>query len=155
MEEILMSRINVDVTGDTKGNISVNGDTKKNTKITISIGSVVIISVMVVFVWLFISNDLEKRIIGTWNIVEQQQIFVSFDKNNIFTASNGSDYFDGSYIFLNEDTIQINVNYLWGNFILSGQISINGNKMTIKNIKDPDDILGVDDTIITLIRTKK
>jgi len=148
-----MSKINVDVTGEAKGNINVKGDTKKNTKITISIGSVVIIAVAI-FVWFSASNNLEKKIIGTWQVDEQPQIYVTFGENNAFSMSGDGDYLEGNYTFLGDSIVQAHMSYLWADFVLSGDISISGSKMTITNMSDPDDVFGADGVTLTLTKTK-
>ena len=68
--------------------------------------------------------------------------------------SGDGDYLDGSYTFLNDNTVQVHMNYYWADFVLSGQISINGKKMTVENMSDPDDIFGADGATITLTKTK-
>ena len=138
---------------DVNGNENhVTGDTK-NTQIKISIGSVVII-VVVAFIFFITSSSLEKKIIGTWQVNEQPQIFITFGENGNFSMSGDGDYLDGDYTFLNDDIVQVHMNYYWADLILSGQISINGKKMTIENMSDPDDIFGADGMTITLIKTK-
>lgn len=130
----------------------VKGDTSR-TKISISIGSVVIIAI-IFFVVLSSSNSIEKKIIGTWQINEQPQISVTFGENGTFSMSGDGDYLEGSYTFLSDSTVQAHMNYLWADFVLSGDISITGNNMTISNMSDPDDIFGADGITITLERTK-
>lgn len=146
-----MSQIDIH---ENSGNVNVKGDTiKNNTKITISISLALILTVIVV-AFLFNSNSLEKSIVGTWQINEQPQIFVTFEKDGIFSMSGDGDYLDGSYTFLNDNTIQVHMNYYWADFVLSGQISISGKEMTIENINDPDDVFGADGATITLTKTK-
>ncbi len=143
----------IDIHGNS-GNVNVKGDTiNKNTKITISIGFVTILTVIVV-VFLSNSNSLEKSIVGTWQINEQPQIFVTFEKDNVFSMSGDGDYLDGSYTFLNDNTVQVHLNYYWADFVLSGQISINGKNMIIERMSDPDDMFGADGATITLTKTK-
>lgn len=100
------------------------------------------------------TNSIEKNIIGTWQINEQSQILVTFGENGAFSMSGGGDCLDGNYIFINDNTVQVRMDYLWTDFILSGEISINGNKMTIENMSDPDNIFGADGATITLQKTK-
>ena len=147
-----MSKINVNSTGINEGGINVKGDTKKNTKITISIGSVVII---VFAIWIFISssNNIEKKIIGTWQIDEQPQIYVTFGENSTFSMSGDGDYLEGNYTFLGDNTVQAHMSYLWADFVLTGDISISGSKMTISNMSDPDDIFGADGITLNLTKT--
>lgn len=145
-----MSQINVQ--GNT-GNVNVKGDTRKNTKITISIGSIVIIAVIAV-IFFSKSNTIEKKIIGTWQINEQPQILITFENDGSFSMSGDGDYLDGDYTFLTNNRIQVHMNYMWADFILSGDISINGNKMTINNMSDPDNIFGADGVTITLNKEK-
>ena len=148
----VMSKINVNSTGINEGGINVKGDTKKNTKITISIGSVVII---VFAIWIFISssNNIEKKIIGTWQIDEQPQIYVTFGENSTFSMSGDGDYLEGNYTFLGDNTVQAHMSYLWADFVLTGDISISGSKMTISNMSDPDDIFGADGITLNLTKT--
>lgn len=143
----------IDIHGNS-GNVNVKGDTiNKNTKITISIGSVIILTVIAI-VFLFNSNSLEKSIVGTWQTNDQYQIFFTFEKDGTFSMSGGDDYLDGNYTFLNDNIVQVHMNYYWADLVLSGQISISGKKMTIENISDPDDIFGADGATITLTKTK-
>lgn len=132
----------------------VKGDTiRKNTKITISIGSVIIIAI-IFFIIFSNSNSIEKKIIGTWQINEEPQIFVTFGNGGAFSMSGDGDYLDGNYTFLSDNTVQAHMNYMWADFTISGDISISGSTMTISNMSDPDDIFGADGATITLIKTK-
>lgn len=141
-----MSTINVQGRGN-----KVTGD-KINKKVTISIGSVIII--VIAFIFFSTSNSIEKKIIGTWQIDEQSQIYVTFGENGAFSMSGDGDYLDGTYTFLSDDTVQVHITYLWADFILSGDISISGSSMTISNMSDPDDVFDVDGATITLKKTK-
>lgn len=145
-----MSQINMQ---GNQGKFNIKGDTK-NIKISISIGSIVLI---VAIAFTFLSNSktgIRKEIIGTWQINEQPQISVTFGENGTFSMSGDGDYLEGSYTFLSDSTVQAHMNYLWADFVLSGDISITGNNMTISNMSDPDDIFGADGITITLERTK-
>lgn len=132
----------------------VKGDTiKKSTKISISIGTVFVAS-FVILIWFSMSNKIENQIIGTWQVDEQPQIYVTFGENESFSMSGDGDYLEGNYTFLNENTIQVHMSYLWADFVLSGNISIGGGKMTIYDIIDSDDIFGMDGVTLKLTKTK-
>ncbi len=134
------------------GNVKIQGETiRKNTKITI--GGLVIV-VFLIFLFFPNFNSIEKRIVGTWQINEQPQIFVTFGENGVFSMSGDGDYLDGDYVFINNNTVQAHIKYLWADFVLSGQISIKGNQMTIENMSDPDDVFGANGVTITLQKTK-
>lgn len=130
----------------------VKGDTSK-TKITISIGSVVIIAI-IFFVVFSNSNSIEKKIIGTWQINEEPQIYITFGENGAFSMSDDEDYLDGTYTFISDNTVKVHMDYLWIDFFLSGDISISGSSMKITNMSDPDDIFDADGATITLKKTK-
>lgn len=131
----------------------VSGDKiKKRNTIKISIGSVVIIAVFIGIFCSF-SNNIEKKIIGTWQVDEQPQIYVTFGENGSFSMSGDGDYLEGNFTFLGDSIVQAHLSYLWADFVLSGDISINGNKMTISNMSDPDDIFGTDGVTLTLTKT--
>lgn len=130
----------------------VKGDTSK-TKITISIGSVVIIAI-ILFVVFSNSNSIEKKIIGTWQINEEPQIYVMFGENGTFSMTDDEDYIEGTYTFINDNMVKVHINYLWIDFTLSGDVSISGGNMTISDMSDPDDIFDADGKTITLKKTK-
>lgn len=112
------------------------------------------IIIVIAFIFFSTSNSIEKKIIGTWQIDEQPQIYVTFGENGAFSMSGDGDYLDGTYTFLSDDTVQVHITYLWADFILSGDISISGSSMTISNMRDPDDVFDVDGATITLKKTK-
>ena len=108
-----------------------------------------VIALAIVFGLNALLNTNERKIIGTWQINEQPQILVTFGNDGAFSMSE-----DGDYTFLNDSTVQVHMNYMWADFVISGNISISGNKMKISNMSDPDDIFGADGETITLSKTK-
>ncbi len=146
-EEIFMS--NIQIQGD--GN-KVKGDTNK-IKISISIGTVVV-ALFAIIVFFSASNSIENKIIGSWQINEQPQIIVTFGDNNSFSMSGDGDYLEGNYLFLSDNKVQAHMKYLWADFIISGDISIQGDTMNVTNMSDPDDIFGADGANITLKKIK-
>ncbi|MCX4340202.1 MAG: hypothetical protein OSJ72_11210 [Lachnospiraceae bacterium] len=130
----------------------VKGDTKK-TKISISIGSVVIIAV-IAYVWLFLPNSLERSMIGTWQLDEQPQTYFIFGRNGEFTVLDNTASLDGTYTFLSDTTVQIHIKYFIVNYRFSGDIVIEDNHMTISNVSDSLGTYGADGETITLTKTK-
>lgn len=144
------------------GNVNIDQSTNINNiktkgsgiKIVINISMVLIITLVIIFVLNTFLNTNEKKIIGTWQINEQPQILITFESNGSFSMSGDGDYLNGDYTFLNDTRVQVHMNYMWADFVLYGDISINGNKMTINNMSDPDNIFGADGATITLNKTK-
>lgn len=120
--------------------------------IKISIAFVSIIALFYIIV--AVNNTPEKKIIGTWQINEQPQIYVTFEESGMFSMSGAGDYLDGTYTFLSDNTVQVHINYLWADFVLSGDIFIIGNNMTIKNMSDPDNIFNANGIALTLKKTR-
>lgn len=130
----------------------VKGDTKK-TKISISIGSVVIIAV-IAYVWLFLPNSLERSMIGTWQLDEEPQTYFIFGRNGEFTVLDNTASLDGTYTFLSDTTVQIHIKYFIVNYRLSGDIVIEDNHMTISNVSDSLGTYGADGETLTLTKTR-
>ena len=124
------------------------------TKIGIKISIVLVAIIVLCYLVSIFINTPEKKIIGTWQINEEPQILVTFRKDGAFSMSGDGDYLDGNYTFLNNNTVQVHMNYMWADFIISGDISIKGKTMTVSNMSDPDDIFGADGATITLSKTK-
>lgn len=163
-----MSTTQTNNINNTNGNVNID-QSKKTTinnnknikikdhfviKIAIKISIVVIIALVIIFGLSKLLNTNEKKIIGTWQINEEPQIFVTFGNDGAFSMSGDGDYLDGNYTFLSDTTVQAHMNYMWADFTISGDISISGSTMTIKNMSDPDDIFGADGATITLSKTK-
>lgn len=130
----------------------VKGDTKK-TKISISIGSVVIIAV-IAYVWFFLPNSLERSMIGTWQLDEEPQTYFIFGRNGEFTVLDNTASLDGTYTFLSDTTVQIHIKYFIVNYRLSGDIVIEDNHMTISNVSDSLGTYGADGETLTLTKTR-
>lgn len=124
------------------------------TKIVIKISIVFVAIIVLCYLVSIFINTPEKKIIGTWQINEEPQILVTFGKDGAFSMSGDGDYLDGNYTFLNNNTVQVHMNYMWADFIISGDISIKGKTMTVSNMSDPDDIFGAHGATITLSKTK-
>lgn len=140
--------------GDVNQTIDKSKTIIKGNHIQIMVAIVVLFGIILICVLGLSANSPERKIIGTWQINEQPQIFVTFGNNGSFSMSGDGDYLEGDYIFLSKNMIQAHMSYLWADFMLSGNISIVGNKMTISNMSDPDDIFGADGITITLTKTK-
>lgn len=140
--------------GDVNQNFDNSKTIIKGNHIQIAIAIAVLFGIILICLVGLSTNSPERKIIGTWQINEEPQIFVTFGKNGIFSMSGDGDYLDGNYIFINKNTVQAHINYLWADFTLSGNISIIGNTMTISNMSDPDDIFGADGAKITLTKTR-
>lgn len=128
-----MSTINVQGNGN-----KVTGD-KINRKVTISIGSVIVIAVMF---FLYSNNtqqnNIENTILETWQCREEADIFITFENDNTLLMKDGDIYFDGTYTFLDGNKIQLNVPYIGMDFGFSGDISIDHDILTISNISAAD-----------------
>lgn len=132
-----MSTINVQGSGN-----KVTGD-KINKKITISIGSVIIIAVAI-FIFFFNSNNIsenriENSIIATWQCREESDIFITFEKDGIAIMKDGDIYIDGTYSFFDDNKIQLNAPYMEVDLGFSGNINIQHDILTITNISAADD----------------
>ncbi len=158
MNNIINGSENVNVNQDFSKNIDKSKHIVKEkgsgNKIGIKVSIVVVAVIVLLFIINTFMNTTEKKIIGTWQINEQPQIYVTFGDNGTFSMSGDGDYLDGSYSFLSNNTVQVHMNYLWADFVLSGDISISGTNMTISNMNDPDDIFGANGVTITLKKTK-
>lgn len=147
-------------------NGDVNQNVNKNTSIliggknniiftiVIKVSIIMVIGIFIIFGLNAFLNTNEKKIIGTRQINEQPQILITFGNDGAFSMSGDGDYLDGNYTFLTDNTVQAHMNYMWADFVISGDISISGNKMTISNMRDPDDIFGANGATITLSKTK-
>lgn len=128
----------------------VRGDSR--TKISISIGTVVIVFA-IIFVFFLSSNSIEKRIIGTWQKIDEES-----DKEKLYKFTK-----DGQFICISDSNdakiaykidgkkIQLDVQYIiLGNYTVFADIDISGNKLTLSNFIDPDHGLGLstDDVLI-------
>lgn len=165
MNKIQMNNIHNE-NGDVKIDQSINKNKITNkiktivsgkgsrSKIVIRVTIVFVIAIVLFYIISALKNTPEKKIIGTWQIDEQPQIYATFGENGAFSMSGDGDYLDGNYIFISDNTVQIHMNYLWADFVISGDISIKGTTMTISNMRDPDDIFGGDGATLTLTRTK-
>lgn len=165
-----MSRSQTNSISNENGDVNVNQDFSKNkyvdkskttirgrdsgTRIGIKISIAFVTIIALFYIMVAITNTPEKKIIGTWQINEQPHIYVTFGENGMFSMSGAGDYLDGTYAFLSDNTVQARMNYLWADFVLSGDISIIGNNMTIRNMSDPDDIFNVNGMTLTLKKTK-
>ena len=138
----------------TNNNIRTKVRDRYAIKIDINISIVMIIALVIMFGLNAFLNTNEKKIIGTWQINEQPQILITFGNDGVFSMSGDGDYLDGNYTFLTDNTVQAHMNYMWADFVISGDISISGSKMTISNMSDPDDIFGANGATITLSKTK-
>ena len=130
-----MSQINMQ---GNQGKFNIKGDTK-NIKISISIGSIVLI---VAIAFTFLSNSktgIRKEIIGTWQSREEIDIFMTFEKNNMLTMKDGDIYVDGTYTFLDNNSIVLNLPYENMDYGYSGNISIEHDILTISNVQAVDD----------------
>lgn len=136
---------NVQIQGN--GN-KVKGDSNK-TKITISIGTVLIVIIAIIF--FSTSNSLEKKIVGTWQLEGTENLF-EFTKDGDFiylTEGNG-----GATITynINNEKIYINISILWGSGSVIADVDISGNTMTLSNFIDPDYIFEVDSDDVWVLK---
>lgn len=120
---------------------------------SVQTGSVVIIAV-IAYAYFFLPNSLERSMIGTWQLDEQPQTYFIFGRNGEFTVLDNTASIDGTYTFLSDTTVQIHMKYFIQNYILSGDISIEGNHMTISNVSDSLGTYGTDGGTITLTKTR-
>lgn len=132
---------NINVQGHVGGNVS--GDTKKNTKITISIGSIVIIAI-VGFIFFSFSNSIEKKIIGTWQLNNSNSLYEFTEDGQFIYLSGSSKGMTITYNISNKKLI-LNINILWGNTTVTANVNISGDTLILSDFTDPDDIFGVDD----------
>lgn len=130
---------NINVNGE---NNKIKGDTK-NIKISISIGSIVLI---LIFAFIYLSKSqtgIEKDIIGTWQCKEEIDIFMTFEKGGILTMKDGDIYVDGTYTFGDNNNITLNLPYEGIDYGYSGEVSIQHDILTISNVRAVDDAVNL------------
>ena len=128
----------------------IKGDT---IKIKISIGIVLIIAV-VIFAFSFSGSSVEKKIVGNWRMEDSEDIW-SFTKNGQFI--NLSESNEGRTIMysIDGDKLQLDIQYLWSNYTVIADIEISKNVLTMSNIIDPGDTMGVKEgEVIRMIRAE-
>lgn len=114
----------------------------KNTKITISIGAIVIIAIIAIIVAVS-SGGTEKKIIGKWQTEGSDEIY-EFTKDGQFLRLTGSS--DGLTVTytIDGERLYLNMNILWANATVSADVSVDNHNLVLSNFMDPDDMLGFD-----------
>lgn len=122
----------VDINGTT-GNTKVVDKSKKT--ISISIGSAVIIIFIIAFLW-HGSNQIEKKILGTWQNDEISEFHLTFSEDNSLIVNAGDMLMEGTYIFIDDNRIQLNFSYSLYNFVIYADVSVQGTTLGFDNIEE-------------------
>lgn len=112
------------------------------TKITISIGAVIIVAILVI-VFLGSSGGVERKIVGRWQMVDSDEIY-EFTKDGQLLRLTGSS--DGATITYTVDgnRVYLNVDILWASATVSADVEVDSQNLLLTGFSDPDDIFGAD-----------
>lgn len=89
-----------------------------------------------IFVWLSMSNNIEKKIIGTWQNNTNKNLYITFLDGNNVSIDNDIVTLNGTYIFTGENSIKINLKAAIFEYIITTDISIKGGSLSFENIND-------------------
>lgn len=130
---------------DSYGNKTICGDTLKNTKISISIVSLIIIAILI---WFSLHNNIENKIIGSWNCNEISNLNITFLENKTLIINKAEFVINGIYSINDDNNIQLD----FESYKLNSDVIIQGNKMVFNNISEHGDIIFVENNL-TFIKT--
>ena len=117
-------------------------NTKKKTVVTVSISLAVII-IFATFLHFSAFNSLEKKIVGTWQLENTEQLY-EFTNDGQFIYLSGSSNGASIKYKISDKKIRLSINYLGGNATVFADINIKNNTMTLSNFIDPDNFFNID-----------
>lgn len=137
----------VKVTG-TQGDVEVIDKSKKTKKrITVSIGSMVIV-IGVVFFLFNAYHKIENQILGTWHNDEIFDLYVVFSKDDSFTINTNAGTFGGTYIFVDDSRIRMNIEIILFEFVVYADVSVHNNTLSFSNMEGISDYFSIPDKIV-------
>lgn len=111
--------------------------TTKKTTISLSIGStVIIIGIVVIALFFFRSAPIEDKILGTWHCDEIPDLYLIFSENESLTVNRSNISMKGSYIFVEDNRLQLNFNFTLLNYVIYADVSVEGKTLSFDNIED-------------------
>ncbi len=113
----------------------ITDKSKKTIKISVSIGSAIIIIGVIAFI-LFRSTPIESKILGTWHSNEISDLYIVFSENNSLTVNRSGANMSGTYIFTDNDRVQLNFNFSILNYVIYADVSVQGKTLSFDNIED-------------------
>lgn len=140
-----------------QGNTNVTDNSKKSkkskkTKITISIGSAVIVVGLIIFLF-NLNQSIEKEILGTWHNNEISDLYLVFSEGNSLTVNRSGIAMNGTYIFVDDNRIQLNFNFTLLNYVIYADVSVQSKTLRFDNIEDLSEYFFVsDETTFTKIK---
>lgn len=105
--------------------------------------------ILLFFIFSNSKTGIEKDIVAKWHNREESDIFLIFTEDNFLTLQDGNIYIDGTYSFISEDKIEINMSYSGIDFSLICNVNIQHDILTLSNIIEPQNILGTDGMTLT------
>lgn len=88
-------------------------------------------------------NSLEKKIVGTWQLENTEQLY-EFTNDGQFIYLSGSSNGASIKYKISDKKIRLSINYLGGNATVFADINIKNNTMTLSNFIDPDNFFNID-----------
>lgn len=122
-------------TGDNSTTGDVNITDKSKVTISISIGSAVII-IGIIALFFFRSASIEDKILGTWHCDEIPDLYLIFSENESLTVNRSNISMKGSYIFVEDNRLQLNFNFTLLNYVIYADVSVEGKTLSFGNIED-------------------
>lgn len=126
---------NVNFGKNNTNNAQIIDNSKKSTKISISIGTAVIIIGIIATIFLF-QAPIKNKIIGTWHSNEISDLYIVFSENNSLIVNRSGVNMDGTYIFVENNRVQLNFGVALFNYIIYADVSAQGKILKFDNIED-------------------
>ncbi|MBD5118321.1 MAG: hypothetical protein HDT37_04305 [Clostridiales bacterium] len=119
------------------GDVNIVDNSRRATKISISIGSVILVGIIgIVAFFMLRPASIENKILGTWHNDEISDLYMVFSENNSLTVNRSNISMKGTYTFVDDNRLQLNFNLTLLNYVIYADVSVQGKTLSFDHIED-------------------